>query len=460
MDSDLDQAVAGNGLVMAFQRVVALPTGEVIGYEALARWPAHFPENRCIAPLDVIEHADRTGRLDVLDRACIRAAAQGAVAGNSAPGMLLLVNTEPATSCGDLSEDVDVMRAAGAFHLTFEITERGLLSDPRALLRKVAMLRSLGIAIALDDIGVNPDSVALLDVIAPDIVKLDIGLVQRQPDRLQAKTIAAILDYHHRTGAVICAEGIENDRHLEQAMAYGATLGQGYKFGVPEDLSVRPCAFTWPEVHTRCGTTADRSVFDIAAAGRTSRTVRQPVLDGLLNQMQHVAATAEFPPIVLSAVGREGLGQQTQHTYRCIAEKSPFVAVFGREVPAELGHRVRTVRLDSDDPLSLELSIVVLGPETAMALVARERESAGGCGERLFEVVFVFDRERAAAMVRSLLDRPSPTISIHVDPKRRKVASCTCGWEAKRRRSWSTALGDVTDHRTKTGHVPVDLLAG
>ncbi|MDG4664942.1 EAL domain-containing protein [Mycobacterium sp. 236(2023)] len=457
MTSDLDQAVSGKGLVAAFQQVVCLSTGAVIGYEALARWPG--PEN--VAPLEIISHAAKTGRLNAFDRACIRAAAQGALSGNSSPGMLLLVNCEPATPCADLSQDTDVMAAADKFRLVFEITERGLLKNPRALLRKVAVLRSLGIAVALDDIGAHPDSVALLDVIAPDIVKLDLALVQRHPDRLQSKTVAAIREYHDRTGAVICAEGIETEEHLEQALSYGATLGQGFKFGVPGELSVHPSGFAWPAVGVSAHADANPSLFDRAAAGREVHTVREPILDGLLAQMQHLAAKAEFPPIVLTAVGRQGIGERTQRKYRCIAEKSPFVAVFGHDVPDGLGHRVRTVRLDPDDPLSTETAIVVLGPETAVALVAREHRSDNGdTGAQVFDVVFVFDREHAAVLARSLLERPSPTISIHVDPARRKFASCTCGWQAKRRLLWLTALGDVTDHRSKTGHLPVDRLAG
>ncbi|PRC61816.1 diguanylate phosphodiesterase, partial [Mycobacterium sp. ITM-2017-0098] len=77
--------------------------------------------------------------------------------------------------------------------------------------RKVEVLRSRGFLIALDDVGAHRDSLALLDIVAPDIVKLDLGLVQHQPDRIQARTIAAVMAHHERTGALILAEGIETD---------------------------------------------------------------------------------------------------------------------------------------------------------------------------------------------------------------------------------------------------------
>ncbi|PRC61830.1 diguanylate phosphodiesterase, partial [Mycobacterium sp. ITM-2017-0098] len=63
---------------------------------------------------------------------------------------------------------------------------------------------------------------------------------QHQPDRIQARTIAAVMAHHERTGALILAEGIETDEHLEQALAYGATMGQGYRFGRPGELDTAP----------------------------------------------------------------------------------------------------------------------------------------------------------------------------------------------------------------------------
>ncbi|MGE4027953.1 sensor domain-containing phosphodiesterase [Mycolicibacterium sp.] len=451
----LNDAISGKGLVTAYQRVVALPSEEIVGYEALAR----FPERKNVTPLDILGHAKSTGQLALLDHACVREAARGALKGNSAPGMLLLVNSEPATAYADLSKDLDVMRAAETFRLVFEITERGLFTDLRALLRKVAVLRSLGIGIAMDDIGAHPDSLALLDVIAPDIVKLDIGMVQSAPSEVQVHTIAAILAYHERTNAMICAEGIETDEHLEQALACGATLGQGYKFGAAEELTVSPSPFAWPGPGELARPETDSSVFHVTATGQQTRTVHRRELIELIQQVQQRAATAETPPIVLSALGGEELGEQTRRRYRDLAEKSPLVAVFGHHIPAGLGDRVRKVRLDKEDPLADEVSIVVLGPDTAAGVVAREKVTTSQSnGDRLYDVVSTEDRDRAAAAVRSLLERPMPMISVRVDARRRKLASCTCGWTAKWRRLWFMALGDVSDHQLKTGHMPLDLL--
>ncbi|WP_245604867.1 EAL domain-containing protein [Mycobacterium genavense] len=294
MTDALDEAVTGTGLVSKFQQVVALPSETVVGYEALARWP----ELGDPSPIDVFARAEETGRLNTLDRACIRAAARGALRGCSTPGMLLLINCEPATTHVDPNQDDDVMRAASRFRLTFEVTERGLLTNPRALLRKVAALGSSGFAIALDDIGSHPDSLVLLDVLAPEILKLDMGLIQHQPDRMQARTVAAITAHHERTGAVICAEGIETDDHLEQALAYGATLGQGIRFGRPGDLSTTPRAFSRP-ARAKPPRKVEPVNVVLAATIPTTRIVRKQTVLELARHIGRTALAAESPPMIL-----------------------------------------------------------------------------------------------------------------------------------------------------------------
>ncbi|MEE3063355.1 MAG: EAL domain-containing protein [Actinomycetota bacterium] len=403
----LDEAVTGTGLVSAYQQVVTLPSETVVGYEALARWPKLDNPS----PIDVFARAQQTGRLNTLDGACIRAAVRGALLSTSTPGMLLLINCEPATSHVDLAQDDDVRHAASRFRLTFEVTERGLLINPRALLRKVTALRSLGFAIALDDIGSHPDSLVLLDVLTPEILKLDMGLIQHQPDRMQARTVAAITAHHERTGAVICAEGIETEDHLEQALAYGATLGQGMRFGGPGELPHKPQAFSWPARKMQpAPTKVDSAKHGLAEDVPTTRIVRKDTVTELARHIGRIAVTAETPPMILFTLkDTDDIHQMSQQNLSIVAERSPLVAVFGQHLPEELGPRVRQVRLDPDDPLTQESAVLVLGPDTAAALIARER-TFPGCGpdsdeDRRYEMSITFDRARVTAAARSLLDR-------------------------------------------------------
>ena len=117
-----------------------------------------------------------------------------------------------------------------------EVTERALASHPANLLPKIEELRRHGIGIALDDVGADPRSLALMPFLRPDVIKLDLSLIQGGRSGAVAATHNAVSAYAERTGALVVAEGIETERHAERARAMGATVGQGWLFGRPGPL--------------------------------------------------------------------------------------------------------------------------------------------------------------------------------------------------------------------------------
>ncbi|TRW80445.1 EAL domain-containing protein [Mycolicibacterium sp. 018/SC-01/001] len=405
MTDQLTAAAAGVGLQPSFQQVVSLPDGATVGYEALARWPGMDG----LGPLEVFAHAKQTSQLDVLDRQCIHSAARGALDGAWRPGMLLLINCEPTTSNIHMELTSALAAAASAFDVVFEFTERGLLTNPAALLAKASALRTQGFKIAMDDLGAHTDSLALLDIIEPEFLKLDLNLVQRQPDRIQARTIAGIIAHHERTGAVILAEGIETDEHLEQALAYGATLGQGYLFGRPGALTHAPDRFVGPARSSIRPLPEDASTFALVRDRLRPRTVRFDTLHELSRHIERLATSAESPPMVLATVQDQSkLSASTMRTYTEIAHRAPLVAMFGAHVPCDLGHGIRGVHLATDDPLMHEWTILVLGPEIAAGLIAREVSPPGTPqAERRFDMVITFDRALVTLGARCLLSRLS-----------------------------------------------------
>ncbi|MHA0286098.1 sensor domain-containing phosphodiesterase [Mycobacterium sp. C3-094] len=402
MTDQLTAAAAGTGLVPSFQQVVSLPDGAVVGYEALARWPAL---DGC-GPLEVFAHAKLTGLLDALDKQCIHSAAREALDGAWRPGMLLLINCEPTTAI-DMTVSGALAVAASAFDVVFEVTERGLLTNPAALLAKVAILRAQGFKVALDDLGAHTDSLALLDIIEPEILKLDLNLVQRQPDRVQARTIAGVIAHQERTGAVILAEGIETEEHLEQALAYGATLGQGYRFGRPGPLTQKPAPFRGPARASIRSLPDDASTFALVRDRLQPRTVRFATLHELSRHIERLAISAESPPMVLATVQDQSkLSTTTMRTYVELAHRAPLVAMFGANVPSDLGNSIRGVHLAADDPLMYEWTVLILGPDIAAGLIAREVSPAGTPqAERRFDMVITFDRALVTLGARCLLGR-------------------------------------------------------
>ncbi|MGK2866302.1 MAG: EAL domain-containing protein, partial [Mycobacterium sp.] len=269
-------------------------------------------------------------------------------------------------------------------------------------------LRRDGFTIALDDVGAHPDSLSLLDVLMPDVIKLDLRLVQSQPRRGQTRTIAAVLAHRERTGATILAEGIENDVHLEQALALGATLGQGFKYWYPgADEEIQP--WTLPAKNLPSSPVLD-SPCDLFRGDATPRTARKEILTALSRHIEDQAIHTADPPMILSTLQQaRNFTPATRRRYLHLAQSCPLVAVFGQELPADLGFGIRGVALRKTDPLCSEWTVVALGAQMAVALIAREcgdpQVQGGTDKDRRFEFIVTYNRSLVTAVARTLLDR-------------------------------------------------------
>ena len=95
-----------------------------------------------------------------------------------------------------------IAAAQSKLRVMIELTERSLASHPAELLRVVDWARENGWGIALDDVGAEPASLALLPFLAPDVIKLDITLVTQRPTSEQSAIMAAVMAHSERTGAI------------------------------------------------------------------------------------------------------------------------------------------------------------------------------------------------------------------------------------------------------------------
>jgi EAL domain-containing protein (putative c-di-GMP-specific phosphodiesterase class I) len=233
---DLDLLVSRRAVRPVYQPIVDLTTGELVGYEALARWPG-APGT---SPDAVFAAARLEGRTAELDWACRLAALDGALSVGLGREHVLFVNVEPEALGARMPAGAETVLDAAArdLRVVIELTERALLRRPAELLQTVRWARSRGWGIAVDDVGADPASLALLPFLEPDVIKLDMSLVRHRPTPDQASIMAAVMSHSERTGAVVLAEGIETDAHLDQALALGATLGQGWALGLPGSINV------------------------------------------------------------------------------------------------------------------------------------------------------------------------------------------------------------------------------
>jgi EAL domain-containing protein (putative c-di-GMP-specific phosphodiesterase class I) len=400
-DAGVDAASNGVGLVPMFQPVVSLPDQRVIGYEALARWPMFDT----VTPQNVFSFANASRRADVLDQQCIDAAVRSALEAAAPRGSLLLVNTEPTAAHVPRARQPALNTACERFQVVFELTERQLLAHPQSLLKKVEAIRADGIAIAVDDVGAHPDSLAVLDVLDPDIVKLDMTMIQNSPERDRATTLTGVLAHHERTAALIIAEGVETDEHLEQALAVGAGFAQGFRFGHAAPLNRHRCAAGLPRlVHPmrRRGGSAQ-----VAESRKALRVARKEIVAAFSHHIEEQARHSVDHPMVLAAVqGADDFSESSRYLYQELTKISPLVVVFGRDMPADLGGGVRGVALGPDDPLREEWAVVTLGADTCRALVARQvADAADQSGDRRFEFLVTTDRAMVTKAARDLLAR-------------------------------------------------------
>jgi len=294
----LERLLAERAVRTVFQPLVSLDSGQVRGFEALSRGPAGSVLER---PDLLFAAARRARRLRDLDIACRTAALTAAkIAGLTDP-YRLFINAEP--------EALDGWRPSPEHeHLpltvVLELTERALTSQPAQLLQTVARVRALGWGVALDDVGADPASLALLPLVQPDVIKLDLALIQDRPSAQIAAVVNAVHAEAERSGTVVLAEGIETAEHLRTARALGATVGQGWYFGRPGPLASPLPAFGAAaplQVVPRRAGTEDPSPFHLAAAQRPVRNADKRLLIEISKQLE-----AQDVHVVDGAGGRRG----------------------------------------------------------------------------------------------------------------------------------------------------------
>jgi len=212
-------------VVAVFQPIVDLRDGGVVGYEALAR-PADGS-----SPEELFAAARAAGTLAEVDAACRAAAlAAASAAGLGAPYALFL-NAD----AGALELDVPEL-PHGSATLIIEITEEALTEQPEAVLRTLTRLRTRGWGVSLDDVGADSRSLAVMPLVYPDVIKLDLRLLEARSTGDLARVVTAVGAEAERRHATVLAEGIDTPRAMELARAVGATLGQGYLLGEPGPL--------------------------------------------------------------------------------------------------------------------------------------------------------------------------------------------------------------------------------
>lgn len=226
----MQRMIDGFGLDVAFQPIVDLASGRVVGAEALARFKdadGHaLPTERCF--LDA--HAVDMG-VD-LELAVIKLALE-AHEHRLPKGRYLALNVSPAV----LEQDelaFAIARHKSGRPLVVEITEHQPVEDYVALGAQLDRLRALGVRVAVDDVGSGFASFRHVTRVNPDILKLDRTLVCGiDDDPVRQSLASAIVAFAKDVGATVVSEGIENESELCCLKGLAVGCGQGFYLARP-----------------------------------------------------------------------------------------------------------------------------------------------------------------------------------------------------------------------------------
>jgi EAL domain-containing protein (putative c-di-GMP-specific phosphodiesterase class I) len=393
--------IAGDGLRAVYQPIVDLDTHAPVAYEALARGPQGSPLE---SPAALFGQAASAGVLAELDRAARTTAVEGALAAGLRPPHTLFLNVEPSTVDGS---GTLLGHEAGRLRVIVELTERALTERPAEVLAAVGWLRERGCGIALDDVGIDERSLALMPFLAPDVIKLDMSLIQeRRPSRVTARVLNAVAAEAERSGATLLAEGIETEAHLARARAVGATLGQGWYFGRPGPLPAAPSPPA-TAVPLRASTTEHAlTPFDLIADRRRLRRGDKRLLLALSRQLEDEALGLGGEAVVLATFqDARFFTTASRAKYERLAEHAALVGALGRGLEPEPAPCVRGADLARDETLRGEWDVAVVSPHFAGAFVARDLGDDGPDADRRFDYFVTYERELVVAAARTLMAR-------------------------------------------------------
>jgi len=287
-----------------------------------------------------------------------------------------------------------------------EITEHVSINDYATLTARIDALRRLGARLAVDDAGAGYASMTHVVELEPSLVKLDISLVQEQPEVEQGRIMAAVLAHAEATGATILAEGIETLEHLEQAQALGAMLGQGWYFGRPGRLSADPPC---PSPIVLSGPTSPAPTpFSLVARSDRKRIGRKKLLLGMSRHLESLGHKDRDLVVLAAFQTVEQFTSATKGRYEKLGSHCPLVGALGIGMPTDPAVGVRGANLSQGDALAGEWTVVVVGSHYAGALIAKDCGDDGPEIDRRFEFVVSHDRALVLDAARSLLSRLIP----------------------------------------------------
>lgn len=240
LESRLRDSLTRDGLSLNYQPMVDLASGDVVGFEALARW--NDPDLGPVSPVDFIQVAEESGLIVQLGRWAVHEALRQLadwdfVAGEIVP-LKMSVNLSSIQIARDdiaaMIADALALNGMDGHRLTIELTESALVDDPAKCRELLETLKRSNVAVAMDDFGTGFSNLASLQSLPIDVLKMDRSFVTDMlMDKDKLAIVRTILSLSQTLGMKTTAEGIEDSAAAKALRNLGCTYGQGYYFARP-----------------------------------------------------------------------------------------------------------------------------------------------------------------------------------------------------------------------------------
>ena len=235
MHQRLANALSYGEFRIFYQPVVDLPTGRIVGAEALCRWPQR--DDTFSPPETFITQAETSGFIVQLGDWVLRTSSEQMKTWHRQFGELsLAVNLSGRQFLHyNLIRSIDDALRASALHpksLEFEITESVAMHNAEDSIGIMRQIKAAGMQLALDDFGTGYSSLAYLKRFPIDKLKIDKAFVRDIPsDANDLAIVSAIIAMAHALGLKVQAEGVETEAQAEFLRESGVEFAQGYLFG-------------------------------------------------------------------------------------------------------------------------------------------------------------------------------------------------------------------------------------
>lgn len=234
LEAGIRRGVRKGEFVPYYEQQIDLDTGEIVGFEMLARWQS--PELGLVNPEIFIPIAEEIGVIGEMSEQLMSQAFQDARQWD--PELTLSVNISPV----QLRDPWFAQRLLRllvennfpAHRLEIEVTETCLHENIGMVRSLIESLRNQGVQVSLDDFGTGYSSLSQLRTLPFDRIKIDRSFVRELQNGDNTKIVDAIVSLGSGLEMPITAEGIENEKILKVLREMGKLKGQGYLYGRPE----------------------------------------------------------------------------------------------------------------------------------------------------------------------------------------------------------------------------------